>query len=244
MAVCFGIIGGLLMAINPKDYADYRDVPRYTLGDVAWYLDIPESTLRAWCLGRNFNHFGRRIFSEPLIKPALYDPHNPSLSFYNLAEVHVLSATRKSHGFSMQTVRAAIDFLAAHYPSSHPLLGHESYTDGKDLFIKKISETINLSKKGQLAFKELVDMHLNRIEVDGAGLPTKVYPIRHKDATKKPIMIVPNVGGGQPVTPKKGIRISVLLSRREAGESYRDIAEDYGLSASEVEEACQYMAAA
>ena len=234
----------LLMAIDPKNYSDFREVPKYTLKDVAWFLDIPPSTLRWWCLGRHYRLFGQERFSPRLIEPALYDPHNPSLSFYNLAEIHVLSATRRLHGASMQKIRNAIDFLAAQYGPMHPLLGHEFFSEGRNIFIKTLTETINISKRGQLVFKQVVDAHLDRIEIDANGWPTKVYPIRHKDASKKPIVIIPNVGGGQPVTPKKGIRVSVLLNRKEAGEAPQQIAEDYGLTELEVEEAIQYMAAA
>jgi len=233
-----------LMAINPKNYSEPREVPKYTLGQVAWYLDIPTSTLHWWCLGREYTVKGERRSSPALIKPALYDPHNPSLSFYNLAEVHILAATRKFDKISMQKIRNAIDYLAEQYSSPHPLLGHDFFTDGKDLFIKKILETVNLSRKGQLAFKELVDTHLDRLAKDPSGWPTQLYPVRHRDTTKKPIIIVPTVAGGHPITPRKGIRVEVLMNRKQAGETYQHIAEDYGLTQLEVEEAIRYMEAA
>jgi len=233
-----------LMAIDPRKYADPREVPKYTIGEVALYLDLPPSTVRWWCLGRHFKTGGERRFSPSLIQPASQDPHNPSLSFYNLAEVHVLAATRRFNKISMQKIRDAIDYLAAQYPSLHPLIGHDFFTDGKDLFVKKITETVNLSRKGQLAFKELVDAHLDRLVSDHAGWPEKLFPVRHRDIEKKPIVIVPSVCGGHPITPKKGIRVSVLLSRNHAGESFQQIADDYGLTELEVEDAIRYMEAA
>lgn len=232
------------MFINPKNYSDPREVPKYTLGEVSWYLDIPPSTLRWWCLGRRYALKGETRTSPALLKPALDDPNNPSLSFYNLAEVHILSATRKFDKISMHKIRDAIDYLFNQYGSPHPLLGHDFFTDGKDLFIKKILETVNLSKKGQLAFKDLVDAHLDRLVKDDSGWPTRIYPVRHKDVSRKPIVIVPNVAGGHPITPHRGIRVEVLLNRKQAGEQTQQIAEDYGLSESEVEEAVRYMEAA
>lgn len=232
------------MGVDPKNYSDPRDVPKYNLAEVALYLDIPESTVRWWCLGRKFKFRGERRDSPALIKPALHDPHNPSLSFFNLAELHILAATRRFHKISMQKIRDAIDYIAASHPSAHPLLSQDFFTDGVNLFVKRINETVNLSKKGQLAFKELVDAHLSRIVPDSSGLPEKLYPIRHHDTQKKPIMIVPAVCGGRPITPKKGIRVSVLLSRSNAGETYQQIADDYGLAEIEVKDAVQYMEAA
>jgi uncharacterized protein (DUF433 family) len=232
------------MAINPKSYPDPREVPKYTLGEVAWYLDIPASTLRWWCLGREYTVRGQPRTSPALIKPALYDPHNPSLSFYNLAEAHILAATRKFDKISMQKIRNAIDYLDQQHRSPHPLLGHDFFTDGKDLFIKTIIATVNLGRKGQLAFRELVDAYLDRLLKDNSGWPTQVYPVRHKDVTKKPIVIVPSVGGGHPITPRKGIRVEVLMNRKQDGETYQQLAEDYGLTQVEVEEAIRYMEAA
>ena len=232
------------MAVNPKDYSDPREVPKYILEEVALYLDIPPSTLRWWCLGRRYTVKGQERVSLPLLTPAAYEPHNLSLSFYNLAEAHILAATRKSSEVSMQKIRNAIDYLGKTNGSQHPLLGHDFFTDGKELFVKRILETVNLSKKGQLAFKEIVDAHLDRIITDVSGWPTKIYPVRHHDIARKPVMIVPDVAGGHPITPHKGIRVAVLTNRKEAGESYQQIAEDYGLTESEVKEAIEYMEAA
>jgi hypothetical protein len=127
------------MTVDPHQYADPRDVPRYTVGQIAYFLDIPASTVRWWCLGRNYKVHGELRSSPPLIKPALYDPHNPSLSFYNLAELHILGSTRRFSRISMQSIRGAIDYLSGAYPSPHPLLGHDFFTDGKDLFVKRIN---------------------------------------------------------------------------------------------------------
>ena len=71
----------------------------------------------------------------------------------------------------MQKIRDAIDYLFQQYwVSRHTLLGYDFFTDGKDLFVKKILETVNLSKKGQLAFKDLVDNHLDRLVKDNSGM--------------------------------------------------------------------------
>ena len=244
MATGFGHNRRTLMGVDPRQYADAREVPKYTIGEAALYLDIPASTVRWWCLGRQVHVLGELRISPALIKPALYDPRNPSLSFYNLVELHILAATRRFDRISMQKIRNAIDYLAEQYPSPHPLIGHDFFTDGRDMFIKRIIETVNLSRRGQLAFKEIVDAHLDRVVPDSSGWPERIYPVRHRDLQRRPVVIIPTVCGGHPVTPQKGIRVSVLLSRRQAGESFQQIAEDYGLAQNEVEEAIRYMEAA
>lgn len=241
------------MKVNPKQYADLREVPKYTLQEVSFYLDIPVSTVRTWCLGRTFRAGPNRRFSPPLIELALVDPRNPSLSFFNLAEVHVLSAIRRFGRISLQRVRNAIDYLRETilpesttdaFTARHPLIAYDLFTNGRDLFLRGMLQTINLSKKGQLAFREIINEHLDRLISDQDGMPEQLLPIRHRDTTKKPVAIFPLVGGGQPVTPRKGIRVSVLMNRFHAGESVRDLAEDYGLSEREVREAIEYMEAA
>ena len=183
-------------------------------------------------------------FSRPLIVPALHDPRNPSLSFFNVAELHVLAATRRFDNVSMQKIRNAIDYLNEQQPSPHPLIAQDFFTDGKDLFIKRILETVNLSKKGQLAFKEIVDVHLDRLEPDTSGWPGRLYPIRHRDISRRPIVIVPDVGGGHPITPKKGIRVSVLLSRKHAGSPISRLPTITGLQSLKSKKAVRYMEAA
>jgi hypothetical protein len=71
---------------------DPRELAIYTPADAALYLGIKRSTLASWIYGRYYNTTKGRVFFEPLIKPA--DVENRLLSFFNLAEAHVLAATR------------------------------------------------------------------------------------------------------------------------------------------------------
>src|SRR5262245_29689413 len=81
---------GALMRVNPQEYADRREVPKYGIPEVALYLSLKQSTLRDWFFGRTRTMRDGRVVEYPrLAIPALHNPYGPALSFYNLAEAQV-----------------------------------------------------------------------------------------------------------------------------------------------------------
>jgi uncharacterized protein (DUF433 family) len=216
---------------------DLRDIAIYTPAEVAYFLDINESTLRSWILGRKYGPYGK--FFPPLITPA--DPQARHLSFYNLAEAHILSVTRTVHEVKIKAIRRAIRELHRMDGSSHPLLSHDFFTEGKGLFLKEIEETINLSEAGQLALKPIMDLYLARIERDDQFNPEKIYPVVGPSADKRIVSIMPFVSSGQPIIDGEGIPVSAVWSRYRAGESVSYIADDYDISIPQVEGALSYV---
>ena len=217
---------------------DVREHPQYSIEDVARYLHIPLSTMAAWCRGQNWTvgSTGKKRHFEPLINPA--NPDKGLLSFYNLAEAHVLRATR-DRMVPLQNVRRALDYIRAAIPTSeHPLLSHEFMTYGKNVFIEHLGSTINATRYGQTAMRELLDDYLERIDRDALGMPTQVYPMR-----SKVLAINPTIASGQPVVKGTRVMAAVLVARRDAGESYRDLVRDYSLTRSQIEQAITEYAA-
>ncbi len=217
---------------------DVREHPQYSIEDVARYLHIPLSTMKAWCRGQQYTlaRTGRRIHFCPVITPA--NPEKGLLSFYNLAEAHVLRATRERN-VPLANVRRALDYIREQFPlSPHPLLTHEFETSGKDIFIRHLGSTINATQFGQVAMREVLDAYLKRIERDHLGMPIQVYPMRSKVLT-----IDPTIASGKPVVKGTGVMAAVLAARKNAGESYRDLIRDYGLTRSTIEQAITEYAA-
>jgi len=123
-----------LKTVRAASYADKWDVPIYTYTEAAYYLGIRSGTLRTWVIGRKIP-FGRQTrWLDPLITAA--DVQGGLLSFYNLAEAHILAASRYKHRVPLRSIRNAIIHLQNRYPSPHPLLSRDFYTDGLDLFLK------------------------------------------------------------------------------------------------------------
>ena len=228
----------LVMAIHTfHNNGELRDIPAYGLSEASHYLGIPKATLRSWVLGRHYPIETGKQFFRPIIE--LPDKEKPLLSFVNLVESHVLEAIRQRHGIKFWRVRGAVEYLERHLDSRHPLAEQRFVTDGADLFVEQFGRLVNISRKGQLAIKELIQTYLRRIERDSAGFPIRLYPFtrERKPDEPKTIVIDPYISFGRPVLAGTGIATTILAQRYKAGESIEELAEDYGRPTSDIQEA-------
>jgi uncharacterized protein (DUF433 family) len=193
--------------------------------------------MKSWLRGQNYQSGGRRHVFEPVIEAA--DPVNKLLSFYNLAEAHILRATRERE-VSLKNVRSALHYIRGNMPPTrHPLLTHEFLTSGKDVFIDHLGTIINATAQGQVAMREILEKYLKRIDRDDLDMPIQIYPVYSKH-----LAINASLSSGKPVLKGTGIMVAVLSQRKDAGETIPELAKDYGLNPQEVEEAIEEYAAA
>lgn len=221
------------------------EVPLYSVFEAARYLRIPENTLRSWVAGRSYqSRSGASRRSEPVIE--LADPANSRLSFNNLSEAHVLDALRRQYQVELPQIRRAVDYLRGHFRSRHPLVHHEMLTDGKHLFVEGAggSDVINASRHGQLAMRDLIALHLQRVEWDKDGFVARLYPFTRSrrsavDETSQPRIVTmdPRVEFGRPILRVSAVPTAVIADRYKAGESIADLADDYGEDPLNIEEA-------
>jgi uncharacterized protein (DUF433 family) len=222
-----------------KQQRDQRMIPLFRISEAAHYVNIPESTLTQWVYGRKFpTRSGQIQWSKRLIQAA--DERRGLLSFVNLAEAHVLQATRE-RDIPMKSVRAAIDYVVEQTGSNHPLVTQEFYTFGKSLFLRKLNEIVNASMSGQLAL-EWLDPYLERLVRDDTGLPYRVFPMQENPESL--IMLDLRLGSGQPVITGTGILAEVICGRFETGETAAELAADYNIDERAVEHAVRYIKAA
>jgi len=237
------------MATETRDVkGDLRLLPAYSVAEAAHYLRMPEETLRSWVAGRLYPVGGKPTRSRPLIH--LDDPKRQYLSFINLVEAHVLAAIRRRHGVMLPKVRKALNYLQRQFQIERPLIDQTFQTDGLDLFVERYGELIYASREGQLAMKEIVGVYLKRIDRDAKGLPMKLYPFtRDSEAMAAPasdprvVVMNPAVSFGRPVIAGTGIPVSSVYERYKAGDSVADLARDYRLEISAIEEAIRCEAA-
>jgi uncharacterized protein (DUF433 family) len=234
------------MAVKNTD--DPRLLPAYSLAEAAHYLRMPEGTLRSWIVGRSYPAAGRSKRSAPLVH--LGDPKGQYLSFINLVEAHVLAAIRRRHGVKLPKIRNAINYVRRQFRVEHPLINQAFQTDGLDLFVERYGELINASQEGQRAMKEIIGVYLKRIEWDSKGLPIRLYPFtRDTQAEAAPasdprvVVMNPTVSFGRPVISGTGIPVSSIYERYKAGDSVADLARDFRLEISAIEEAIRCEAA-
>lgn len=217
-----------------------RDLPNYTASEAALYLGLPVSTVRYWSMGRGDN--------LPLIKVAAKNPM--LLSFFNLVEVHIISAIRRKHLLKMKKLRTAILWLKKHQPGEgsmqrFPLLSIDLMTDGLDLFINKYGQLINISANGQAVLRGVLEDYLKCIRKDEHGIPVLLHPrYKHNANDSGIIEIDPRVSGGRPIIRGTNIATSIIAERFRAGESVADLAMDYGRAQQDIEDSIRIETAA
>jgi len=216
---------------------DPRDIPTYSISDVAKYLRIPSGTIRSWTVGRHYPISNGSNFFKPLIVTKDLKPR--LLSFTNLVEIHVLRAIRKHHKIQLDKVRIALDYIDEQFQVSHPLVRERFRTDGVDLFIERYGSLINASKCGQTDMKDAFNAHLERIEPDDTGLAIKLYPFTrsHEEDNPRIVVIDPRIAFGRLVIADTGIATTILAERYQAGDSIEDLAYDYDCDRLKIEEA-------
>lgn len=222
---------------NLRSKRDLRDMPAYGINEAAHYLGIPKATLRSWVLGRYYpTGTGKRFFRHIIELP---EKERCLLSFVNLVEAHVLDAIRRAHGVALWRVRKAVNYLRKELGSKHPLAEQKFVTDRVDLFVEMFGQLVNISQEGQLVIKELIRTHLQRIERDTSGLPVRLYPFTRERKADEPktIVIDPYISFGRPILAGTGIATTIVAQRYKAGESIEELAEDYGRSRTDIEEA-------
>jgi uncharacterized protein (DUF433 family) len=213
--------------------ADPRELPAYTYAEAAHYLQVPQSTLRAWSQGQKGKPYG---FQQVL----RLSPDQRQLSFFNLTEAFVLDALRRVHHVPLQRLRPAVDYLESLFPDTpHPLAQLELSVLERDVFVEDFGRLLNLTRPGQVAMRAVLERYLSRVDRDPSG-PQRLYPfIRLQRDLDEPRLIVidPRISFGRPVLAGTGIPTASIAERFKAGEPIEELADDYGRSAAEIQEA-------
>jgi uncharacterized protein (DUF433 family) len=162
---------------------------------------------------------------------------NPAaFSFINLIEAHSLEGLRQTHQVPMQKIRIAVDWMKEKFNTAHPLAELDLETDGLSIFVRHEGDTIDASKRGQAAFRDILIRYLKRIERDNNLVPVRFYPFPN-DTSPKTVVMDPEVVFGRPVIVGTRITTLMVFERYTGGESLTDIAQDYNLKLPDIEEA-------
>jgi len=198
---------------------------RYDFTSAARHLRMPRSTLAAWARGQG--EF-RRVLDLP---------RAGFLSFVKLTEAFVLLAMRRRYNVTLPRIRDAVSYVEQQTGIKHPLAFQQFRTDHVDLFIATALGDLNASQRGQTRM-DSVPHDLDRIEWRGER-PIALFPVApHRDASEiRPMRISPLVAFGRPVLMGTRIPTLVVFDRFSAGESVRDLADDFGISEDAIEEA-------
>ncbi|WP_055836652.1 DUF433 domain-containing protein [Xylophilus sp. Leaf220] len=213
--------------------------PAYKASEVAAVLGVPKTTVGAWCFGQGTGA-GRSF--KPLVKPA--DEQGRFLSFTNLCELHVLAVIRRHHLINMATVRSSLEYVRSQLKQDRPLIAQAFMTNGVDLFIEKASQLINVSRDGQTALRGEFQQALARIDRNAQGGPVRLFPYSRisPDIAQQPkaVAIDPEISFGRPILLNAGVMTAVISDRFMAGDSVAEMAQDYGVAETDIDEALRF----
>jgi uncharacterized protein (DUF433 family) len=215
-------------------FDDPRDVPAYSVAEAAHYLCMPQQTVRAWVRGTSYTHSGKRMQFKQVIQLPVQEVS--LLSFFNLAEVHVLRALRTKHEIKLPLIRKSLDYVEKELGWKRPLLQQEFKTDGVRLFVEKLGKLVDASAQGQMMMREVM-VHLERLEWED-NVVARLYPFTRPDPANAPksVIIDPRHSFGRPILTEARIATAVIAERYKAGESISSLADDYGCGHLEIEE--------
>jgi uncharacterized protein (DUF433 family) len=231
--------------------SDPRDIPIYRVSEVARSLRMREERLLDWTHPQDdYGHHGERFSS--LIEVHDSGSGEGRLSFFNVVEAHILLSTRDYDKVPMLHIRRALEWIRREIPAPHPLIEHNFETNGKHLFLRKLSEfgeqdLINVSTFGQRGFAEVLDLYLRRIRRDNLGFPVRLFPLSPDSQTSvgpEPVMMDLAFASGDLVITDTGIRASVAYGRYLAGEPIERLARNYRIEPYRIQAAIDYLAAA
>lgn len=218
----------------------------YGIGEAAAYLSVPPSTLTTWAYGYERRRGGgANARARPVItavRPVKRD--EPAVPFIGLAEAYALAAFR-SAGVPMQRIRPAIDVLARELGLEHALASRRLYTDGAEVLYDyarhagdtpegEFARELVVVRNSQRVFSEVVDLYLQRIEFAADGY---AWLIRLPQYRVAEVTVDPDHAFGRPRFARGGAGVDEVMDLFRAGEPVDTVAEEFGLSRDEVEDA-------
>ena len=204
--------------------------PIFTLREAAGYLGLPKSTIHQW--------------ARPADRPALitvFPRHGrqATLPFIGFAEAYVLGAFRRA-GVPLQRIRPAVDVLRREIGIEHALASERLFTDGAEVLLDYAEQRdekdlldLVVVRTGQHQFSDLVRDYLQRIAY-GADCWASEFQL--PSYTEARVIVNPEVAFGLPIVTGAGARVEDLVDRFLAGDRLGDIAADFDMVPSEVED--------
>ena len=144
---------------------------------------------------------------------------------------------------SLQGIRGVLAYLEDELKTPHPLADRRLKTDKVRLYLDD-SALIDVSSRGQIAIRDVIGPHLERIEWDKAGSLLRLWPKTRPEESSSPqpkvVAIDPRIGFGRPTLGETGVRTAIIVQRFRGGDSLQALARDYGRSIGEIEEAVRF----
>ncbi|MFD2466687.1 DUF433 domain-containing protein [Amycolatopsis silviterrae] len=204
--------------------------PLLTPKEVARHLQIPQSTMYDW--------LGEKADGTPLVHRVEPERHGrPSVPFVAVIEAYVLRALRDL-GLTKRKIRDAAAEVRRSFHTPYALATKQIATDGVDIFLHYADGDLARVGDGQRPFREIINDYLHFIEWDAAdGFAGSLRLRQYPDLA--PVVIDPRFGWGTPVVASTKVPVDAVVDLWLAGESFTDVAYEYGLTSEQVEAICR-----
>ena len=220
--------------------------PLYTIAEAADIVKVPATTLTTWARGYVRRPPGRpEIRGDPIIT-SVGEPgrDRPVIPFVGLAEAAVLAAIR-STGVPMKQIRPPLDHLQRRICVPHALAHKALSADGADL-LSDFSKCHPDMEAGRAAGR-LVVTH-NRKSVFVGVIQEALRGFQYSEDSYVQLFQVPAYrhaevvvdvtrSSGAPIFARGGCRVEDVLHRFWAGESLRELTEEFRVPRDHLEDA-------
>ena len=234
-----------MQAIAPDDPRVTR--PLLTIREAAWNLAVAESTFRDWARGyrRQDRGVGLATVGEPVVTAVGPGGRTATIPLVGLVEGLVLAAFRRT-GVPLQRIRPALGILGREIGLAHALASRGLYSDGAEVLysyaargrgdLDDVAEDLVVVRSGQHVFVDVIRDYLELISFGEDGWPERVGLPAYRSAK---VIVDPQLAFGRPIFENGGARVEDVIDRWRAGESASELAQDFGVSAEEIEDAAR-----
>lgn len=214
------------MAVPERDFWRSRlYVPNYKIREAARYAHLSSQTVAKWHGAPGGNR--KQLLSSK--------EKGASLSYLQLIEVAVVSSFRKS-GVRLSKIHAAREYLSKQLEAEFPFASYRFKTDGKDLWMDYAQfeasagdkTLLAASRGGQLAWSDIIG-RLQEFDYENDGGLAIRWHVAGRDES---VIIDPTIQFGAPSV--EGVATWAFKGRLDAGEGIDEIADDFGVSNSDV----------
>ncbi len=192
------------------------DLPNYGVGDAARYAKVHAATVGRW--HKNTTLGAREAGTQ--------------LSYLQLIELAVVAACKEA-GMKLVDIRVARAYFSAAFNDPHPFATLRLKTDGVDLAMQAGADLLIGNRNGQLAWNDIIGQRFQEFEYEG-GLAVRW----HLAGPDSVVVVDPRVTFGAPSVA--GVPTWALKGRWDAGEELAEIADDFNLQLSDIEQALAF----
>jgi uncharacterized protein (DUF433 family) len=212
--------------------------PLYTVEEAAEYLRLPRQTLATWVRGyQQSRPSGNPTAGEAFIHAAPKSGvGRPEIPFIGLAEGMAARAMRDI-GVSTREIRQVLPMLERELGIEYALASRRLYFEGRRILFDYATTSdrhelaVFVTKQGVLA--ETLAGYMRRLTFDAEGYASRlVLPGTEGDVVE----VDPEIAFGKPTLVRGNARMVDVLDRFAAGDSPREIANDFEIEEDDVTE--------